>query len=216
MRATNLLVAGKTVLVVGFGWCGKGIAQRARGLGARVIVAEVDPVKAAEALLEGFQVAPVREAIKEADFVVTATGCIDAVTYEDILEAKDGCILANAGHFDVEIDVRFLYARAQGRRVREHVEEISLANGKRVYLLAKGRLVNLVAGDGHPAEIMDLSFSLQLLSLLWLSREGKKLAPRVYPVPREIDEEVARLFLKSRGAQIDSLTPTQKNYLGLE
>jgi adenosylhomocysteinase len=216
MRATNLLVAGKTVLVVGFGWCGKGIAQRARGLGARVIVAEVDPVKASEALLEGFQVAPVREAIKEADFVVTATGCIDAVTYEDILEAKDGCILANAGHFDVEIDVRSLYARAQGRRVREHVEEFPLPSGKRVYLLARGRLVNLVAGDGHPAEIMDLSFSLQLLSLIWLSREGKGLAPRVYPVPREIDEEVARLFLKSRGAKIDALTPAQKNYLGLE
>ncbi|MGC9074783.1 MAG: adenosylhomocysteinase [Candidatus Bipolaricaulaceae bacterium] len=215
MRATNLLVAGKTVLVVGYGWCGKGIAQRARGLGAQVIVSEVDPVKAAEALLEGFRVAKVREAIGKADLVVTATGCVAAVPYEAILEAKDGCILANAGHFDVEIDVRGLYAKAQVQRVREHVEECLLPNGKRVYLLAKGRLVNLVAGDGHPAEIMDLSFSLQLLSLLWLAKEGRKLAPQVYPVPEEIDAEVARLFLQSRGVTTDELTPQQREYLGL-
>lgn len=215
MRATNLLLAGKTVLVVGFGWCGKGIAQRARGLGAEVVVAEVDPIRAAEAVMEGFRVAPVRKAIKETDFVVTATGCIDAVTYEDILAAKHGCILANAGHFDVEIDVRTLYAKTPSRKVREHVEEFALPTGKRVYLLAKGRLVNLVAGDGHPAEIMDLSFSLQLLSLLWLSQEGKGLPPRVHPVPREIDEEVARLFLQTQGTKIDSLTPTQRAYLGL-
>lgn len=215
MRTTNLLVAGKTVLVVGYGWCGKGIAQRARGLGAEVIVSEVDPVKAAEALLEGFRVAPVRAAIREADFVITATGCLEAVPYEAILEAKDGCILANAGHFDVEIDVRGLYAKSQVKRVREHLEECLLPNGKRVYLLAKGRLVNLVAGDGHPAEIMDLSFSLQLLSLLWLTKEGRKLAPRVYPVPEEIDAEVARAFLQSRGIAIDELTPKQREYLGL-
>ncbi len=215
MRATNLLVAGKTVLVVGYGWCGKGIAQRARGLGAEVIVAEVDPVKAAEALMEGFRVMPVREALPQADFVITATGCISAVTYEDLLSAKDGCILANAGHFDVEIEVKELYARAQVRRVREHVEEALLPNGKRLYLLAKGRLVNLVAGDGHPAEIMDLSFSLQLRSLVWLAREGKGLRPQVYPVPREVDHEVARLFLQSRGVRLDELTPAQRAYLGL-
>lgn len=215
MRATNLLVAGKTVLVVGYGWCGKGIAQRARGLGAEVIVAEVDPVKAAEALMEGFRVMPVREALPQADFVITATGCISAVTYEDLLSAKDGCILANAGHFDVEIEVKELYARARVRRVREHVEEALLPNGKRLYLLAKGRLVNLVAGDGHPAEIMDLSFSLQLRSLVWLAREGKGLRPQVYPVPREVDHEVARLFLQSRGVRLDELTPAQRAYLGL-
>ncbi|MEN3010836.1 MAG: adenosylhomocysteinase [Candidatus Bipolaricaulaceae bacterium] len=215
MRATNLLVAGKTVLVVGYGWCGKGIAQRARGLGAEVIVAEVDPIRAAEALLEGFRVLPVREALPQADFVVTATGCISAVTYADLLSAKDGCLLANAGHFDVEIEVKELYARGQVRRVREHVEEILLPNGKRVYLLAKGRLVNLVAGDGHPAEIMDLSFSLQLLSLLWLAREGRALRPQVYPVPREVDLEVARLFLQSRGVRLGELTPAQRAYLGL-
>lgn len=215
MRTTNLLVAGKTVVVVGYGWCGKGIAQRARGLGAEVIVTEVDPVKAAEAVMEGFQVAPLREAIAHADFVITATGCIDAVTFPDILAAKDGCILANAGHFDVEIDVRAIYANARVRKVRDHLEECLLPNGKRVYLLAKGRLVNLVAGDGHPAEIMDLSFSLQLLSLVWLAREGGKLPPRVYPVPKEVDEEVARLFLKSRGITIDELSPKQREYLGL-
>lgn len=215
MRATNLLVAGKTVLVVGYGWCGKGIAQRARGLGAEVIVAEVDPVKAAEALMEGFRVMPVREALPHADFVVTATGCLSAVTYEDLLSAKDGCLLANAGHFDVEIEVKELYARAQVRRVREHVEEVLLPNGKRVYLLAKGRLVNLVAGDGHPAEIMDLSFSLQLRCLVWLAQNGGNLQPRVYPVPQEVDQEVARLFLQSRGVRIDALTPAQRAYLGL-
>lgn len=215
MRTTNLLVAGKTVLVVGYGWCGKGIAQRARGLGAEVVVAEVDPIRAAEAVLEGFRVAPVREAIRTADLVITATGCVDAVTYADILAAKDGVILANAGHFDVEIDVRALYANAQVRKLRDHLEECVLPQGKRVYLLAKGRLVNLVAGDGHPAEIMDLSFSLQLLSLLWLAREGKNLGPKVYAVPWEIDEEVARLFLRSRGVKIDALTPEQRAYLGL-
>lgn len=216
MRTTNLLLAGKRVLVVGFGWCGKGIAQRARGLGAEVVVAEVDPVKAAEAVMEGFSVAPVREAIQHADFVVTATGCLDAVSFEDILAAKDGCILANAGHFDVEIDVRSLYAKAEVRKVRDHLEECVLPNGKRVYLLAKGRLVNLVAGDGHPAEIMDLSFSLQLLSLLWLAENGRDLGPRVYSVPKEIDEEVAQIFLSTRGIRIDRLTEKQREYLGLD
>ncbi|MBC7317871.1 adenosylhomocysteinase [Candidatus Bipolaricaulota bacterium] len=216
MRTTNLLLAGKKVLVVGFGWCGKGIAQRARGLGAEVVVAEVDPVKAAEAVMEGFSVAPVREAIQHADFVVTATGCLDAVSFEDILAAKDGCILANAGHFDVEIDVRSLYAKAEVRKVRDHLEECVLPNGKRVYLLAKGRLVNLVAGDGHPAEIMDLSFSLQLLSLLWLAEKGRDLGPRVYSVPKEIDEEVAQIFLSTRGIRIDRLTEKQREYLGLD
>lgn len=215
MRATNLLVAGKRVLVVGYGWCGRGIALRARGLGADVVVAEVDPVRAAEALMDGLSVAPVREAIAATDFVVTATGCTGAVTYDDLLRAKDGAILANAGHFDVEIDVRSLRARAEGRRARGHVEEFVLSTGKRVYVLAQGRLVNLVAGDGHPAEIMDLSFSLQLLSLLWLARHGQELAPAVHPVPDEVDQEVARRFLRSRGVRIGELNPEQRAYLGL-
>lgn len=216
MRATNLLIAGKRVLVVGYGWCGRGIAQRAAGLGAEVTVAEVDPVRAAEALMDGFSVAPVREAIAYADFLVTATGCRDVVTWDDLVVAKDGLLLANAGHFDVEIDVRSLRARSAGRRVREHVEEFTLPGGKRVYLLAQGRLVNLVAGDGHPVEIMDLSFSLQLLSLRWLALEGKRLSPGVYPVPVEVDEEVARLFLKSRGTRLNPLTADQRAYLGLD
>lgn len=216
MRATNLLLAGKQVLVVGYGWCGRGIAQRGRGLGASVVVAEVDPVRAAEAVLEGFTVAPVREAITGADFVITATGCRNAVGWEDLMHAKDGAILANAGHFDVEIDVRSLRARVQGRRVRDGVEEFILSGGRRVYLLAQGRLVNLVAGDGHPAEIMDLSFAVQLLSLVWLARERVALPPGIYPVPEEVDGEVARRFLESRGVRIDDLTPDQRTYLGWE
>lgn len=215
MRSTNLLVSGKRVLVVGYGWCGRGIAQRARGLGAVVTVAEVNPVRAAEALLEGFSVAPVRDAIATADFVISATGCTDAVTFEDLHAAQDGAILANAGHFDVEIDVRTLRARAEGRRVREYVEEFTLPTGKRVYLLAEGRLVNLVAGDGHPAEIMDLSFALQLLSLRWLAREGKGLVSGVYPVPPEVDDAVARRFLRSRGVRVSELSSAQREYLGL-
>ena len=216
MRTTNLLVAGKTVVVAGYGWCGRGIALRARGLGARVVVAEVDPVRAAEALMDGFHVAPLREAIGGADFLITATGCRDVVTWEDLLSAKDGIVLANAGHFDVEIDVKALRERARGRSVRENVEEFTLPNGKRVYLLAQGRLVNLAAGDGHPVEIMDISFALQALSLRWLLEEGRGLAPGVYPVPREIDEGVARMFLAARGVRIDSLTPDQRRYLGLD
>ncbi len=215
MRTTNLLVAGKTVLVVGYGWCGRGIALRARGLGARVVVSEVDPVRAAEALMDGFSVAPLREAIGEADFLVTATGCVDAVTWDDLLHAKDGVVLANAGHFDVEIDVKTLRERAPSRVARENVEEFFLPNGKRVYLIAQGRLVNLAAGDGHPVEIMDISFALQALSLRWLLEKGKGLPPGVYAVPREIDEEVARLFLAANGAGIDSLTEAQRRYLGL-
>lgn len=215
MRTTNLLVAGKTVLVVGYGWCGRGIALRARGLGARVVVAEVDPLRAAEALMDGFSVAPLREAIRGADLLITATGCRDVVTWEDILAAKDGIVLANAGHFDVEIDVRSLRERAEGHVVRDHVEEFRLPNGKRVYLLAQGRLVNLVAGDGHPVEIMDISFALQALSLRWLLQEGRGLPAGVYPVPREIEDEVAKLFLEARGVRIDTLTPEQREYLGL-
>ena len=216
MRSTNLLVAGRQVVVVGYGWCGRGIALRARGLGAQVTVCEVDPVRAAEAQMDGFSVAPLQQAIRQADFLVTATGCRDVVQWEHLLAAKEGLVLANAGHFDVEIDVRALRENAQGRRVRKSVEEFRLPNGKRVYLLAEGRLVNLVAGDGHPIEIMDLSFALQALCLAWLAREGRELAPAVYPVPRELDEQVARLFLCSCGIEIDTLTRAQREYLGLQ
>ncbi len=215
MRTTNLLVAGREVVVAGYGWCGRGIALRARGLGARVTVCEVDPIRAAEAVMDGFRVAPLAEAIRTADFLITATGCRGVVTFERLLSAKDGLVLANAGHFDVEIAMGELRAQAAHRRVRDNVEEFELPGGKRVYVLAQGRLVNLVAGDGHPVEIMDLSFSLQALSAAWLLEQGRELAPDIYPVPQEIDEEVARLFLAAQGVKIDSLSTAQREYLGL-
>jgi adenosylhomocysteinase len=178
-------------------------------------VCEVDPIRAAEAVMDGFRVAPLAEAIRTADFLITATGCRDVVTFERLLSAKDGLVLANAGHFDVEIAMGELRAQAAHRRVRDNVEEFELPGGKRVYVLAQGRLVNLVAGDGHPVEIMDLSFSLQALSAAWLLEQGRELAPDIYPVPQEIDEEVARLFLAAQGVKIDSLSTAQREYLGL-
>ncbi len=213
MRCTNLCVAGKTVHVAGYGWCGRGIALRARGLGARVLVSEADPVCAAEAMMDGFEPLPVANAVQRADFAVTATGCRDVITYEHLQAAKDGLVLANAGHFDVEIDVASLRRRAVGRSVRANVEEYTLPGGPTVYLLAEGRLVNLVAGDGHPVEIMDLSFSLQALCLGWLVDNAAPLSPGVHPVPEAIDRYVARLFLASQGGAVEELTPSQRAYL---
>jgi adenosylhomocysteinase len=221
MRATNLLVAGKSVAVIGYGWCGRGIARRAQGLGARVTVCEVDPVAANEAILDGCRVAPALEAAGECDIFITATGCRGVLGREHFLRMKDGAILANAGHFDVEVDVAAL-ARlaAERRRVREHVEEFRLPDGRRLYLLAEGRLVNLAAGDGHPVEIMDISFALQALSLeyaadpaAWGGAAAGGPAPRVVPVPAAVDQEVARLRLAAAGAAIDALTPEQLAYL---
>ncbi len=214
MRATNLSIAGKTVLVAGYGWCGRGIALRARGLGARVLISEVDPVRAAEAVMDGFTAATVATGIRQADFVVSATGCRDVVTYSHLERAKEGVVLANAGHFDVEIDVATLRRRATARPVREHVVGYDLPSGPTVYVLAEGRLVNLVAGDGHPVEIMDLSFSLQALCLAWLAQHGSNLAPAVHAVPAAIDDQVARMFLRSQEAGLDELTPAQRAYLG--
>ncbi|MEM4161227.1 MAG: adenosylhomocysteinase [Thermoplasmata archaeon] len=212
--ATNLLIAGKTVVVAGYGWCGRGIAARARGLGADVIVTEVNPIKAIEARMDGFRVMPIGKAIEEADFVITATGCRDVLTIKQILKAKDGVVLANAGHFDVEIPKAELEKVARKKRkVREHTVEYRLPNGKKVYLLAEGRLVNLVAGQGHPVEIMDLSFAIQALCAQELARNGKKLQPQVYPVPKEIDEKVAFLKLRAMGVEIDSLSKEQQRYL---
>jgi len=213
MRCTNLSVAGKVALVVGYGWCGRGIALRARGLGARVLVSEVDPVRAAEALMDGFEVVPVERGISRADFAVTATGCRDVITYEVLARAKPAAVLANAGHFDVEIDVAGLREHASARPVREHVVAYALPGGPTVHLLAEGRLVNLVAGDGHPVEIMDLSFSLQALSLAWLARHAADLPPAVHPVPQEVDELVAKLYLRARDVELDQLTPAQRAYL---
>jgi adenosylhomocysteinase len=210
--ATNLSLSGSTVVVAGYGWCGRGIALRAKGLGAKVIVTEIDPIKAIEANMEGYNVMKMSQAIKYADFVVTATGCTDVVSKKDLLNAKEGVILSNAGHFNKEISLPDLNELAISKKmVRPFVEEYTLKNNKKIYLLGEGRLINLVAGQGHPVEIMDLSFSLQALSAEYLI--NKKYKPKVYPVPKAIDEKVAKLALKTRNIKIDRLTKKQKIYL---
>lgn len=213
MRATNLLVAGKTVVVVGYGWCGKGVALRARGLGAQVVVCEVDPIAAAEAALDGQRVLPMAQAAPLGDVFITVTGCTEVIRGEHVARMKDGAILANAGHFDVEISKPDLARLStQVRRVREQVEEYRLADGRRVYLLAEGRLVNLAAGDGHPVEIMDMSFALQALSLRHVA-VSDRLPRQVLSVPAEVDRRVAELRLNSWGMGIDQLTARQVEYL---
>lgn len=214
IRTTNLAVCGKTVVVAGYGWCGRGVALRGRGLGARVVVVEVDPIKAMEALMDGFEVMPMAEAAKIGDIFITTTGCINVIHGEHYALMKDGAILANAGHFDVEINKKDLEAASRSRRlVRRNVEEFELKDGRRLYLLAEGRLVNIAAADGHPVEIMDLSFSLQALCMEYLAKEGRNLPSKVLPVPEEIDKQVALLWLKSVGVEIDTLTPEQEDYL---
>ncbi|MGQ9477065.1 MAG: adenosylhomocysteinase [Candidatus Bipolaricaulia bacterium] len=214
MRATNLSIAGKTVVVAGYGWCGKGIAMRARGLGADVIVTEVEPIRALEAAMEGFRVMPIEEAAKEGDIFVTATGCIDVIDKRSFQLMKDGAILANAGHFDVELSLPALRRLAVERReVRPNVEEFRLADGRRLYLLAQGRLVNLAAADGHPVEIMDLSFAIQALTAEYLVKHHQGLEPRLYPVPEEVDRKVAELALEAMGLRIDRLSPAQQRYI---
>lgn len=214
MRTTNLVVAGKTAVVLGYGWCGKGVAMRAKGLGARVIVCEVDPVKAIEACMDGFEVMPSVEAAAEGDIFITVTGCCRALRAEHFARMKDGAVLANAGHFDVEIDKQDLGKMAVERRtVRRNIEQYTLAGGRRIYLLAEGRLVNLAAGDGHPVEIMDLSFGLQALAARFVLDHAGRLENKVYWVPEEIDVRVAQLKLKSLGVEIDELTQEQKDYL---
>ncbi|RLF90941.1 adenosylhomocysteinase [Thermococci archaeon] len=214
MRSTNSLLAGKNFVVIGYGWCGRGIAMRARGMGAKVIVCEVDPVRAVEALLDGFEVMKISEASRIGDFFVTATGCKDVLRREHFLEMREGAILANAGHFNVEINLRDLEEiSTEIKEVRNCVREYRLRNGRRIYLLGEGRLVNLVCGDGHPIEIMDISFSLQALSMRYLSENYPEMENRVYEVPKEIEEEVALEFLMSRGKSIDSLTEEQAKYL---
>ena len=214
MRSTNSLLAGKNFVVIGYGWCGRGIAMRARGMGAKVIVCEVDPVRAVEALLDGFEVMKISEASRIGDFFVTATGCKDVLRREHFLEMREGAILANAGHFNVEINLRDLEEiSTEIKEVRNCVREYRLRNGRRIYLLGEGRLVNLVCGDGHPIEIMDISFSLQALSMRYLSENYSEMENRVYEVPKEIEEEVALKFLMSRGKSIDSLTEEQAKYL---
>lgn len=214
MRTTNLVVAGKTVVVLGYGWCGKGVAMRARGLGARVIVCEIDPVRAIEALMDGYQVMGSEKAASVGDIFITVTGCRDALEGRHFARMKDGAILANAGHFDVEINKVHLNAMAAGRRpARHNIEQYDLPGGSKIYLLAEGRLVNLAAGDGHPAEIMDMSFAIQALSARYIRENAGSMAKKLYRVPEEIDRRVASIKLKSLGIVIDSLNEEQKAYL---
>lgn len=214
MRTTNLVVAGKTVVVLGYGWCGKGVAMRARGLGARVIVCEIEPVRALEALMDGYQVMCSEEAASTGDIFITVTGCRDALDSRHFARMKDGAILANAGHFDVEINKVQLDAMAATRRIaRQNIEQFDLPGGSKIYLLAEGRLVNLAAGDGHPAEIMDMSFGIQALSARYIKENAGSLAKKLYRIPGEIDNRVASLKLKSLGIDIDSLNEEQEAYL---
>jgi len=214
LRATNYLLAGSVFVVVGYGWCGRGIAMRARGMGARVVVVETNPFRALEAVMDGYEVSDMKRAASKADFVVTATGNIHVLGKEHFPFLKDGVILANAGHFDVEIDIPALAEMAKQRHfVKENVEEFVLGDGRRIYLLAEGRLVNLACGEGHPVEVMDLSFANQALSVAWLVQQKGRLKPGVYKVPQEIDERVARLKLAALGVNLEELTDEQKAYL---
>ena len=213
-RTTNLVVAGKTVVVNGYGWCGKGVAMRAKGLGANVVVTEVDAIKAVEAYMDGFTVLPMAEAAKVGDFFVTVTGNKDVIRGCHIENMKDGAILSNAGHFDVEVNLVELAALAVSKRtVRRNIEEYVLKDGRRIYVLAEGRLVNLAAGDGHPAEIMDMTFALQALSLRYVNENYQSIGAKVVNVPYEIDEQVARTKLAAMGISIDTLSEEQKAYL---
>ncbi len=214
MRTTNLVVAGKNVVVAGYGWCGKGVAMRAKGLGANVIITEIDPIKAIEAVFDGFRVMPMTEAAKIGDVFVTLTGCRDIITKESFAVMKSGAIMANAGHFDVEINKVDLKAMSTSQRtVRKNIEEFVLADGRKVYLLAEGRLVNLAAGDGHPTEIMDLSFAVQALSALHILNNHDKMKNEVYIMPDEVNQRIAEIKLAALNIEIDHLTEVQKKYL---
>jgi adenosylhomocysteinase len=214
MATTNLLIAGKHVVIAGYGMCGKGIALRARGMGAKVIVTEIDPVKACEAMMDGYDIMPMCDAAAVGDIFITATGCLDVITSIHYNLMKDGVILANAGHFDVEINIKILNEMAVNVfSQRNNIEGYQMPDGRIINLIAKGRLVNLAAGDGHPAEIMDLSFSLQALSARYLIDNRQKLSPAVYEIPEEIDHRIANLFLESQNQSIDRLTENQMYYL---
>ncbi len=212
-RATNILWAGKKVVVCGYGWCGRGVAMRARGLGAHIIVTEVEPIRALEAVMDGYSVMPVDEAAKMGDIFITVTGGINAIDKAHFASMKDGAILANSGHFNVEINIPALEEMAKAkRRLRPFVDEYSLPDGRHIFLLGEGRLINLTAAEGHPASVMDMSFANQALCVEYLAK-GKRAEPMVYPVPKEIDREVGRLKLFSMGITIDSLTAEQRKYL---
>jgi adenosylhomocysteinase len=214
IRATNRLVAGSTFVVCGYGWCGRGLAMRAKGMGAKVVVTEVDHLRALEATMDGYEVMPLAEASKIGDFFCTVTGDKHVIDIKHFLAMKEGAIVANSGHFNVELNLEGLARVTKSRRViRDFVEEHTLKNGRRIYVLAEGRLVNLAAAEGHPSSVMDMSFANQALSAEYLVKKGKSLKKEVYPVPSDIDEMIARLKLKSMGIKIDTLTAEQKEYL---
>ena len=213
-RTTNLVVAGKNVVVAGYGWCGKGVAMRAKGYGARVIITEVDPVKAMEAVMDGFTVMKMRDAAEVGDLFITVTGCKDVITGEDMLSMKNGAVVCNAGHFDCEVDVKWLRENCvESWQARDNIMGYRLGNGRSIYALAEGRLVNLAAGDGHPVEIMDMSFAIQALTAAYLVSHKGELTEKIISVPEEIDLEVARRKLRFWGTDIDALTPEQERYL---
>ena len=218
MRTTNLSIAGKNVVVAGYGWCGKGVSMRAKGLGANVIVTEVDPIKAIEAVFDGFRVMPMYEAAKEGDFFVTVTGCKDVITKEHIKVMKDGAVLANAGHFDVEINIPDLeeLSVVPSYEVRKNIRTYTMSDGSKINLLGEGRLVNLACGDGHPVEIMDLSFAMQFLAMKYLLDNKGKLSNNLYTLPDELNNEIAALKLECIGLNIDKLTEEQNFYLNQE
>jgi len=219
IRATNVLLAGKKIVIAGYGYCGKGVSSRARGMGGQVFVCEVDPLRALEAVMDGFRVVPMHEAAREGDIFITVTGDRDVLRREHFEAMKDGAILANSGHFDIEIDLKALGEMASGERrreVRPFVEEFLVAGpdgDKRILVIAEGRLVNLGAAEGHPAAVMDMSFANQALAAEWVLQQGGTLEPRVYDVPPDIDREISRLKLDTMGVEIDTLTPEQREYL---
>jgi adenosylhomocysteinase len=214
IRATNVLIAGKTVVVAGYGWCSRGIAMRAQGHGANVIVTEINPLRALEAVMDGYRVMPMEQAAREGDIFITATGDVSVIDEEDFSVMKDGAIICNSGHFNVEINIPALEKMSTSKkRVREFVEQFTLTDGRRINLLADGRLVNLSAAEGHPSAVMDMSFANQALGAEWMARNGPSLEKRVYPIPEDIDKEIARLKLHAMGVRIDTLTPEQEKYL---
>ena len=214
IRATNILLAGKNIVVVGYGWCGRGVASRAKGMGANVIVTEVDPVRAIEALMDGFQVMKLTEAAAKADIVITVTGNLNVVDAEHVAALKDGAIVCNSGHFNDEINIPAIDGQTKAKRkVRDMVEEYQLNNGRRLYILAEGRLINLAAAEGHPAAVMDMSFANQALAAEYMVKNSSELKNQDYIVPEEIDREIARLKLEAMGVTIDALTEEQKKYL---
>jgi adenosylhomocysteinase len=212
-RATNILWAGKQVVVCGYGWCGRGVAMRAKGLGAHVTVCEVQPIRALEAVMDGYRVMPLIEAAEIGDIFITVTGGLNIIDSHHMTAMKDGAILANSGHFNAEINIPALQGLATGdRQIRPYVQQYTMPGGKNLFLLGEGRLINLVAAEGHPASVMDMSFANQALCAEYMVRKGEELTPRVYPVPNDVDEEVGRLKLEAMGVAIDTLTPEQKKY----